>query len=149
MQAAGKEENPFLTDDASVTQANAQQTLAGEKARDGHVRAAGPPTRPPPPKSNETHSSSPAHGISTMPAKSAFDDLNDTIREAFGGSPSKSFPLHGGSAVGSQGQHQPVAGIVGSSSQQHAFAPNTQMFPSPVKGGPNVDSASVIGGGSL
>lgn len=140
MQAAGKEENPFLTDDSGASQVDAQQSiLAGEQARDGHVRAVGPPARPPPPNQN----ASPAFRASP---KTAFDDLDDSIREAFGGSPSRSFPLHGGSAVGSKDQQEPVAGLFGSSSQQHAFAPNTQMFSSPVKGVSNVDSN---GGGSL
>jgi hypothetical protein len=131
-----------LTDDNE----GAQQTLiAGEKARSGHVRAAGPPARPPPPKAN----GSPA--FKAPPPKSAFDDLDDSIREAFGGSPLNSFPLQGGggAAVGLQGQQQPVAGIFGSSSQQHAFAPNTDMFSSPVKGVSNIDSVAAIGGGSL
>lgn len=147
--AAGREDNPFLTDDASVTQVDAQQSLlAGEKARDGHVRAAGPPARPPPPKANGSRTSSPAMAAARAPPKSAFDDLDDSIRLAFGGSPSKTFPLHGGSAVGARDQQQPVAGIFGSSSQQHAFAPNTEMYSSPVKGVPNVDSVAAIGGGS-
>jgi hypothetical protein len=136
-----------LTDDVD----GAQQT-AGEKARSGHVRAAGPPARPPPPKSNGLQTASPAHGgaFKAPSPKNAFDDLDDSIREAFGGSPSKSFPLQGGgAAVGLQGQQQPVAGIFGSSSQQHAFAPNTQTFSSPVKGVSNIDSVAAIGGGSL
>lgn len=109
--------------------------LAGEQAKSGQNRAAGPPTRPPPPKIH----GSPAPGVIKASSKSAFDDLNDTILEAFGGSPSKSF-----GAVGSQVQRQPVAG---SSSQQHAFAPDTHLFSSPVKGASNVNSS--IGGGSL
>lgn len=131
-----------MTDDGGVTQVDAQQTLlAGEKARDGHGRAAGPPIRPPPPRINGSQTSSPvpARGVVAAPAKGAFDDLDDSIRQAFGGSPSKSFPLQGGAAMGS---NQPVAGFIGSSSQQHAFAPNTQMFPSPGKG------AAANGGGS-
>lgn len=132
-----------MTDDSSVTQVDSQQSLlAGEKARDGHVRAVGPPARPPPPRSN----ASPAPVVQRAPPKSAFDDLNDSILEAFGGSPARSF---GGAAVGSHDQQQPVAGLFGSSSQQHAFAPNTEMFSSPVKGGSNVDTAPAIGGGSL
>lgn len=130
-----------MTDD--VSQADAQQTLlAGEKAKSGHVRAAGLPARPPPPKHcNEL----PAQGVVKVLPKSAFDDLNDSMFEAFGGSPSKSSPLHG--AVGFSGQRQPIAEIIGSSSQQHAFAPNTNLFSSPVKSASNIDSA--IGGGSL
>lgn len=133
-----------MTDD--VTQGDAQQTLlAGEKARDGHVRAVGPPARPPPPRNDGSRTSSPAYALNKAPPKGAFDDLNDSIREAFGGSPSKSFPPQGGAAGGSQDQPQPVAGLFGSSSQQHAFAPNTQMFSSPGKG----DSVAAIGGGSV
>lgn len=124
-----------MTDDVD----GAQNILAGEQARS--VRAAGPPVRPPPPRT-----ASPAQGGFRPPQpKSAFDDLDDSIREAFGGSPSRSF----GGAVGSQGQNQPVAGLFGSSSHQHAFAPNTEMFSSPVKGVSNVDSVAAIGGGSL
>lgn len=128
----------------SVSQVDAQQNLlAGDKSRDGHSRAiGGPPARPPPPKT-----SSPAYGV--VKPKSAFDDLNDSIREAFGGSPSKSFPSKGGSAVGSWDHQQPVAGLYGSSPQQHAFAPNTNVYSSPVKGVSNVDSVAAIGGGSL
>lgn len=132
-----------MTDDGGVTQVDAQQTLlAGEKARDGHGRAAGPPIRPPPPRINGSQTSSPvpARGLVAAPAKGAFDDLDDSIRQAFGGSPSKSFPLQGGAAM--VGSNQPVAGLIGSSSQQHAFAPNTQMFSSPGKG------AAANGGGS-
>lgn len=137
-----------MTDD--VSQADAQQSLlAGDKARSGHVRAAGPPARPPPPNANGSRNSSPAHGVLQLAApKSAFDDLDDSIREAFGGSPAKSFSLPGGSAVGSKVQQQPVAGIVCSSSKQHAFAPNTQLFSSPAEGASNVGSVAAIGGGS-
>lgn len=138
-----------MTDDTLVAQVDTQQSLlAGEKARDGLVRAAGPPARPPPPNSNGSRTSSPAMAAVRAPPKSAFDDLDDSIRQAFGGSPSHSFPLQGGSAVGSRDQNQPVAGIFGSSSQQHAFAPNTQMYSSPVKGASNVDSVAATGGGS-
>lgn len=135
-----------MTDDAQVD--TQQNLLAGDKSRDGRGRAAGPPARPPPPRTNDSQVSSPRRVIKAAP-KSAFDDLNDSIREAFGGSPSKSFPLQGGSAVGSWDHHQPVAGLFGSSPQQHAFAPNTQMYSSPVKGVSNVDSVAAIGGGSL
>jgi hypothetical protein len=123
-----------LTDDG-----DAQNVLAGEKARSG--RAGGPPIRPPPPRT-----ASPAQGgLRPSQPKSAFDDLDDSIREAFGGSPSRSF----GGGAGSMGQPQPVAGVFGSSSHQHAFAPNTEMFSSPVRGVANVDSVAAIGGGSL
>ena len=139
-----------MTDDSNVAQVDAQQNLlAGDKSKDGLGRAAGPPARPPPPRANGSQTSSPAHRVPKAAPKSAFDDLNDSIREAFGGSPSKSFPLQGGSAVGSWDHHQPVAGLFGSSPQQHAFAPNTQMYSSPVKGVSHVDSVAAIGGGSL
>lgn len=151
MQAAGNEDNPFLTDDSGPSDAQ-QSLLAGETS--SSVRAGGPPARPPPPKLNSSTStsrtSSPAcaaFGAQIAPPKSAFDDLNDTIRVALGGTtPPKVMNLFqsGGSAVGLQGHYQPVAGLDGSSSsQQHAFAPATQMFSSPVKG------QSAIGGGSL
>lgn len=114
--------------------------LSGEKSSTNRV--AGPPARPPPPRAPSTFAS---------PAKSAFDDLNDSIRSALSnGSPKKSF---GGFRSGEQmGQQPHVAGMMYSSSsfQQHAFAPPQQsqtMHSSPVKG--NVQSvASNNGGGS-
>lgn len=140
-----------MTDDSGVASSDAQQVLlTGEKAKSCHGRAAGPPSRPPPPRTSGSQMSSPAQGVvKPTPPKSAFDDLDNSIREAFGGSPSKSFASQGGSAVAGGWDHQqPVAGLFGSSSQQHAFALNTQMFSSPVKGVPSVDSVAAIGGGS-
>ena len=142
-QAAGQDENPFLTD------AGAQDPLAGEKSRNGQSRNSCPPARPPPPRMNETVDSSPARGPS-MVQKSAFDDLNDTIKSALvNASPSKSIPFDSG-AVGQKDMHQPVAGLFSSSSQQHAFA-QPQMFTStPVLGHTNNSnlSSSSFGGGS-
>jgi hypothetical protein len=132
-----------LTDDASVPQD--AQLLAGEIARSG--RAGGPPARPPPPRLAGSQTATPAHVVAKPAPKTAFDDLDDSIRAAFGGSPSQSIPVPGASAVGLQGPQQPVAGIFGSPSQQHAFALNTEMFSSSVKGVSNVDSS--IGEGSL
>lgn len=48
----------------------------------GEPKKAGPPGRPPPPS---VATASPAHA----PPKSAFDDLNDSIRMALGNSPAK------------------------------------------------------------
>lgn len=126
--APGKEENPFLVDDAGA--------LSGDKS--SSIRVAGPPARPPPPKTSNLNFAS--------PAKSAFDDLNDSIRSALtSGSPLKST---GGLRMGEQmGQQQHVAGMMYSSSsfQQHAFAPLQQSHSSPVKG--NVQSVSSNNGG--
>lgn len=128
---SGKEENPFLTDDADA--------LSGEKSsRNGHSRVAGPPARPPPPHTKN---------INNFASKSAFDDLNDTIRVALSGSPLKSSTVGGLGVV--EGQQQNVAGIFSSNFQQHAFAPSqqqSQMYSSPVKG--NVHNVSSTGGGS-
>jgi hypothetical protein len=125
-----KEENPFLVDDAGA--------LSGDKSSSNRV--AGPPARPPPPKTSLSYAS---------PAKSAFDDLNDSIRSALAsGSPHKS---SGGfrSVEHGLGQQQHVAGMMYSSSsfQQHAFAPQQSqtMHSSPVKG--NVQSVSSNNGG--
>ena len=97
---------------------------------------------------NETVDSSPARGPS-MVQKSAFDDLNDSIKSALNSaSPSKSITFASG-AVGQTDMHPPVAGLFSSSSQQHAFA-QPQMFSSTVMGhtiNSNL-SSSTIGGGS-
>lgn len=158
MQAAGKEENPFLTDDSSQAGAAQDPLIAGEKSSRNESRnLSGPPARPPPPRGmNGNTTSSPAR----IP-KSAFDDLNDSIRVALNASPSKAVPFSsGGSFAVGQGQdppQQPVAGLFSSSSShQHTFAPS-QMFSlsSAVEGQANVihtnvvsSSSSSIGGGS-
>lgn len=114
--------------------------LSGDKSSSNRV--AGPPARPPPPKTSISSYAS--------PAKSAFDDLNDSIRSALtSGSPHKS--SGGFRSVEQMGQQQNVAGMMYSSSsfQQHAFAPSQQsqtiMHSSPVKG--NVQSVSSNNGG--
>lgn len=74
MQAA-TEPNPFLLDDPGVSAGIAEP------------RKAGPPGRPPPP-----NMASPAHGMQQQQqhqSKTAFDDLNDSIRMAMGNSPAK------------------------------------------------------------
>ena len=85
-----------------------------------------------------------------MASKSAFDDLNDTIRVALSGSPLKSSTTGGFTTVEQKGQQQHVAGMfISSSFQQHAFAPSqqqSQVYSSPVKG--NVQNVSSNGGGS-
>lgn len=112
--------------------------LSGDKSSSNRV--AGPPVRPPPPKTSSTFAS---------PSKSAFDDLNDSIRSALNsGSPLRS--SGGFRQVEQTGQQQNVAGMMYSSSsfQQHAFAPLQQsqtMHSSPVKG--NVQSVSSNNGG--
>lgn len=114
--------------------------LSGDKSSSNRV--AGPPVRPPPPKTSSMYAS---------PAKSAFDDLNDSIRTALtSGSPIKS--SGGFRSVEPMGQ-QHVAGMMystisSSSFQQHAFAPLQQsqtMHSSPVQG--NVQSVSSNNGG--
>ncbi|XP_023245794.1 phosphatidylinositol-binding clathrin assembly protein isoform X2 [Copidosoma floridanum] len=65
--------------------------IAGEQPQQSvHQATAAPPPRPPPPgaQGGTPRSASPA-----QPAKSAFDDLNDSIRMALGGSPSRSTPM--------------------------------------------------------
>lgn len=73
MQAA-TDPNPFLLDDPGVSAGIAEP------------RKAGPPGRPPPP-----NVASPAHiqQQQQQQPKSAFDDLNDSIRMAMGNSPAK------------------------------------------------------------
>lgn len=87
--------------------------------------------------------SSPASNVKVAsqraPPKSAFDDLNDDIRVALGGSPTKppmpAAPQSGGVANVAAGHQQPVAGIYGSSSpQQQTFAQPSQLYSSPAKG---------------
>lgn len=76
---------------------------ASSEAPNSGKSTATPPPRPPPPvTANGTpRGVSPAlsgapHGrpaTNALPGKSAFDDLNDSIRQALGGSPSRSAPL--------------------------------------------------------
>ncbi len=136
MQAAGKEENPFLADDDGpeiqhqpqmqqhVPQVQQQQQFAG----DGLVKPqkpARPPARPPLPQSNIAN-------VTSSPAKSALDDLNDSLMFAMSGSPSKRPPLvPAAPSVLTGGPKQ--TGIYGSSSssQQQAYA--QQLYSSPAK----------------
>ncbi|KAL7036416.1 hypothetical protein ACKWTF_008803 [Chironomus riparius] len=142
MSNAGQDENPFLAD------VSAQDPLAGDKSsKNGRNNC--PPARPPPPRMNESvDTSSPARGPSTV-QKSAFDDLNDTIKSALtSASPSKTIIPFESGAVGQLDLHQPVAGLFSSSSQQHAFA-QPQMFSSTVMGhtiNSNLSSSSIGGG---
>lgn len=139
MQAAGpgKEENPFLMDDGGLdmqpqapqamqqTMHHTPQHQPQQFAGDGQnkvVKPARPPARPPPPHANGSK-------VTSSPAKSAFDDLNDSIKMAFSGSPSKQSSSSiewatGGFAGGQQNQT--------GTSQQSAFA-HQQMFSSPAK----------------
>lgn len=106
--------NPFFEN--AVQQPPATGDLGGGVKIQQH--SVGAPLRPPPPGS--TPGSSPAHST-----KSAFDDLNDSIRLALGGSPSK--------------VQQPVAVQMGIQQQQHVtgFGGQQQMYSSPAKQ-PNV-----------
>lgn len=142
--AAGKEENPFLADDdgpemqqqhqqpmhhtpqhqQQMQQHAQQQQFAG----DGLVKPqkpARPPARPPPPQANASVAS-----VTSSPAKSAFDDLNDTIQFAMGGSPSRKPPLvPAAPSVLTGGPKQ--TGFYGSSTpHQQAFA-QQDLFSSP------------------
>ncbi|KAG5681449.1 hypothetical protein PVAND_010884 [Polypedilum vanderplanki] len=147
MQAAGKEDNPFLTDDVNQTGA-----LAGEMSSRNDSRIARP-VRPPPPKGNGNNLLS--SSLTSSPAraqKSAFDDLHESMGKAFTASPSKSIPFSSGGFAVDQREMQ-VAGLFSNSSQppipqqQNIFAPS-QMFSSssPVQG-QNFVSSSIIGGG--
>lgn len=93
----------------------------------------GPPQRPPPPQANMT-TPSPAHSTTSNASKvSAFDDLNESIRMALGGSPAKQ--MAGGGVTGN------VMGVPSMMQQQHVqqmsstgFAsPQHQMYSSPAK----------------
>lgn len=93
----------------------------------------GPPQRPPPPQAN-TAIPSPAHSTTSNASKvSAFDDLNESIRMALGGSPAKQ--ITGGGVTGNvmsgpsmmQQQHLQHMSSTGFSSPQH------QMYSSPAK----------------
>ena len=79
-----------------MTQRNDQgELLGGGNKSLAHKNKPGPPMRPPPPhfNANSGQSSSPAHKVVGQPqsatTKSAFDDINDSIRVALvGGGPS-------------------------------------------------------------
>ena len=78
---------------------------AGTAAVDQHQAGLGkstatPPPRPPPP--GAVQGGTPRSASPAQPSKSAFDDLNDSIRMALGGSPSRPAPL----AQQQQGQQQ-------------------------------------------
>jgi len=86
----------------------------------------GPPQRPPPPRANMT-TPSPAHSTASNASRvSAFDDLNESIRMALGGSPAKQIS-GGGVVTGNvmigpsmmQQQHVQHMSSTGFSSPQH------------------------------
>lgn len=104
LQAAA-EQNPFLLDDPGVSSAAVVDP-----------RKIGPPGRPPPP----------SHMASASPAKSAFDDLNDTIRAAMGNSPAKPALNTSGQPLGTQPQPPNPAG-------SYAGAAPPFQQPSPAK----------------
>jgi hypothetical protein len=98
--------NPFLNDDLGAPMqqqsnpADSGDFIGGSSGQ--QIPRPVPPMRPPPPQAAISVTSSPAHpvvaGHVVGPAqpKSAFDDLNDSIRMALGGSPSKASPIGGG-----------------------------------------------------
>lgn len=109
--------NPFFEN--AVQQSPATGDF-GDGVKKTKQHAVGAPMRPPPPGS--TPISSPAHST-----KSAFDDLNDSIRLALGGSPSKVQQPVVTVQMGIQQQQQHVTG----------FGGQQQMYSSPAKQ-PNV-----------
>jgi hypothetical protein len=135
MQAARPEENPFLTDDANVN--NAQDTLltgdiSSRNGRNSAVHSSVvPPCRPPPPRAKiGSNFSSPAHNRN----KSAFDDLNNSICDAFNALPSNAIPFSSGAAVAQKDRHQQSVADVFSltsstSPQQNAFAQPQKNYP--------------------
>lgn len=139
MQAAGKEENPFLIDDsgtdmqASQTmhqtpQHQAQQPFAGD--RQIKVKPNRPPARPPPPHA----SASPNLLLSNEQPKpkSAIDELKDSIIMNLNSAPSKqpqSADEWAAFGETSGGQNQGSSG----SSLQSAFAHQQTMYSSPAK----------------
>ncbi|XP_031782751.1 phosphatidylinositol-binding clathrin assembly protein unc-11 isoform X7 [Nasonia vitripennis] len=102
--------------DAAVARAPGEAGAGGFLGDQQQANALGkstatPPPRPPPPTAGGTpRSASPA-----QPNKSAFDDLNDSIRMALGGSPSRPAPL----AAQQQQQQQQQAQQM---QQQQGFA---------------------------
>lgn len=129
--------NPFLSDYPAPS--SAPGDLVYSSSGDGNVldhsfaTTVGPPQRPPPPQAN-TAIPSPAHSTTSNASKvSAFDDLNESIRMALGGSPAKQ--ITGGGVTGNvmsgpsmmQQQHLQHMSSTGFSSPQH------QMYSSPAK----------------
>lgn len=106
---------------------------AGEESRSSRSKSAVPPIRPPLPMKLRSQHASPARGE----VKVQSDDLDFALFES--STPNKASGV-------SRGQ-QSVAAIDLSSSQQHAFAPNTQMFSSLGEVVLNVDSSAANYGG--
>lgn len=133
--------NPFLSDYPAPSSAPGDLVVFSSSG-DGNVldhsfaTTVGPPQRPPPPQAaiSQTAIPSPAHSTTSNASKvSAFDDLNESIRMALGGSPAKQ--ITGGGVTGNvmsgpsmmQPQHLQHMSSTGFSSPQH------QMYSSPAK----------------
>lgn len=100
----------------------------------------GPPQRPPPPQASggaAGATASPAHTIAEASAaapKSAFDDLNDSIRMALGGSPAKQPPM-AASGGGGVPPMLPVTNMMQPQMAGYSTSPQPQqsMYSSPAK----------------
>lgn len=101
----------------------------------------GPPQRPPPPQASggaAVATASPAHTIADAPPtapKSAFDDLNDSIRMALGGSPAKQPPTTTTSGGGGVPPMLPVTNMMQQQMAGYSTSPQPQqsMYSSPAK----------------
>lgn len=137
--------NPFLLTD-SLAQPHSGDSDFGLATGGGDRRAPptrpGPPQRPPPPQTGGplAGTASPAHQPTVAaPPKSAFDDLNDTIRMALGnsGSPARNAAAAAGQGVAGVGAGQPAQ--VNQNFMQQASASAQQppqpqsMYSSPAK----------------
>lgn len=124
--APGQDENPFLTDDLGGQ--------AGEKRSKANV----PPMRPPLPMKLRSQNASPARGEVKVQSKANLDDFFNVFETSTSNM-----------ACGVLSGQKQVAAIDLNSSQQHAFAPNTQKFSSRGEVVLNVDSKmpNIHGGG--
>lgn len=120
--------NPFIMNEyGNQTQTgDANKFGIGGGGNQQQIKA-GPPQRPPP---ISGHSGSPAHGTPSKP-KSAFDDLNETIRMALGSSGSPAKTADSQKVMGAQ-QNQPNQ----TSASVFSASPNHQNVNNPSTGGP-------------
>ncbi|XP_054016040.1 phosphatidylinositol-binding clathrin assembly protein LAP isoform X4 [Hylaeus anthracinus] len=131
--SAGGQADLFGSDSAVLSTAEgAAGDVAGETASSAALASgkstATPPPRPPPPATATNGTPRPSsptvHGAATgkpgtgtpggsaaAPSKSAFDDLNDSIRMALGGSPSRPAPVAQQQPAAQQAQQPPQQGF--------------------------------------
>lgn len=141
--------NPFLLTETLPAQALQQpgdlqyggslgggiDSSSGDDGREPQMTKPGPPQRPPPPQTNTQATASPAHSsLAAQQPKSAFDDLNESIRMALGGSPAKQ-SMASVSGSGSTGGTSMVGGPGYGQQQMPGYQQQhqQQMYSSPAK----------------